>query len=104
MQNISTEIPSGYSLSQNYPNPFNPSTNLEFGISNLEFVSLKIYDVLGKEVATLVNERLAPGRYNYQFSTVNYQLPSGVYFYRLTAGEFTDTKRMMLDQIISNFK
>jgi glycosyltransferase involved in cell wall biosynthesis len=96
VQNISTEIPSGYSLSQNYPNPFNPFTNLEFGISKLGFVSLKIYDLLGKEVAVLVNERLAPGSYSYQFSTVNYQLASGVYFYRLSAGEFTDTKRMML--------
>jgi hypothetical protein len=96
VQNLSAETPSGYSLSQNYPNPFNPSTNLEFGISNWEFVSLKIYGLLGKEVATLVNERLSPGSYNYQFSTVNFQLPSGVYFYRLTAGEFMDTKRMVL--------
>jgi len=90
------EFPKEFALKQNYPNPFNPSTNLEFGISDWEFVSLKIFDLLGKEVATLVNERLAPGSYNYQFSTVNYQLPSGVYFYRLTAGEFTDTKRMMI--------
>jgi hypothetical protein len=89
-------IPDRFELNQNYPNPFNPTTNLEFGISKLGFVSLKIYDLLGKEVAVLVNERLAPGSYSYQFSTVNYQLASGVYFYRLSAGEFTDTKRMML--------
>ena len=69
--------------------------NLEFGPPR-RIVSLKIFDLLGKEVATLVNERLAPGSYNYQFSTVNYQLPSGVYFYRLIAGEFTETKRMVL--------
>jgi hypothetical protein len=85
---------------QNYPNPFNPSTNLEFGISSAEgglgFVSLKIYNALGKEVATIVNERLAPGRYIYQFSTVKYQLPSGVYYYKITAGEFSEVKKMIL--------
>ncbi|MBK8552470.1 MAG: T9SS type A sorting domain-containing protein [Ignavibacteria bacterium] len=94
VQNFSTEIPSGYSLSQNYPNPFNPVTNLEFGISDLGFVSLKVYDILGKEVVTLVNEKLSPGKYQVEFDGSG--LPSGVYFYRLTAGEFTDTKRMML--------
>ena len=93
---ISSVIPEQFSLSQNYPNPFNPVTNLEFGISELGFVSLKIYDVMGREIQTLVNERLTPGSYNYQFSTVNYQLSSGVYFYRLTAGEFTDVKKMIL--------
>ena len=91
-----TIIPQEFYLKQNYPNPFNPSTNLEFGISKLGFVSLKVYDVLGNEVATLVNENLHPGNYNYQLSTVNYQLPSGVYFYRLTTEGFTDTKRMLL--------
>jgi len=94
--NYSDQIPDKYSLSQNYPNPFNPSTNLEFGISELGFVSLKIYDGLGREVQTLVNEQLAPGTYNYQFSTINYPLSSGVYFYRLEAGRFVETKRMML--------
>jgi len=57
---------------------------------------LKIYNALGKEVVTIVNERLAPGRYNYQFSSVNYQLPSGVYFYKMTAGEFSEVKKMIL--------
>jgi hypothetical protein len=69
---------------------------LEFGISELGFVSLKVYDALGKEVAVLVNEIKPAGNYNYQFSTVNYQLSSGIYFYRLEAGDFTDTKRMIL--------
>ena len=87
-------IPVMYTLSQNYPNPFNPVTNLEFGISDLGFVSLKIYDLLGKEVTTLVNEKLSPGTYKYEFDGSG--LPSGVYFYRLTAGEFMETKRMML--------
>ena len=89
-------VPEKFSLSQNYPNPFNPSTNLEFGISELGFVSLKVYDVLGNEVATLVNETKPAGTYNYQFSTVNYQLSSGIYFYRLEAGEFSEIKRMIL--------
>jgi len=93
---FSSIIPDKYTLSQNYPNPFNPSTNLEFGISELGFVSLKIYDGLGREVQTLVNEQLAPGTYNYQFSTINYPLSSGVYFYRLEAGSFVETKRMVL--------
>jgi len=90
----SSEIPDQYSLSQNYPNPFNPSTNLEFGISDLGFVSLKVYDILGKEIITLVNEKLNPGNYKVEFDGRG--LTSGVYFYRLTIGEFTDTKRMML--------
>jgi photosystem II stability/assembly factor-like uncharacterized protein len=90
IQNVNNfSIPEKFSLSQNYPNPFNPSTNLEFGISELGFVSLKVYDVLGNEVATLVNETKPAGNYNYQFSTVNYQLSSGIYFYSLSVdGDF----------------
>ncbi|MBK8552471.1 MAG: T9SS type A sorting domain-containing protein [Ignavibacteria bacterium] len=91
---ISGLIPSSFSLEQNYPNPFNPVTNLEFGISDLGFVSLKVYDILGKEVVTLVNEKLSPGNYKVEFDGSG--LSSGVYFYRLNAGEFTETKRMML--------
>ena len=94
INNISTEIPAKYSLSQNYPNPFNPSTNLEFGVSKLGFVSLKIYDLLGKEVVTLVNEKLNPGKYRVEFDGSS--LTSGVYFYRITSGDFTETKRMLL--------
>ncbi|MBL8006913.1 MAG: T9SS type A sorting domain-containing protein, partial [Ignavibacteria bacterium] len=91
---LPSEIPSGYSLNQNYPNPFNPVTNLEFGIPDLGFVTLKIYDILGKEIKTLINENLNPGKYEIVFNGSG--LPSGVYFYKLTAGDFTDTKRMML--------
>ena len=69
-------------------------TNLEFGISDLGFVSLRVYDILGKEVVTFVNEKLSPGKYKVEFDGRG--LTSGVYFYRLTAGEFTDTKRMKL--------
>ena len=94
IQNISTEVPSSFSLKQNYPNPFNPATNLEFEIADPGYVSLKIYDLLGKEVVTLVNEKLNPGTYRFEFEADN--LTSGVYFYRLSSGDFTDTKRMML--------
>jgi len=87
-------IPDGYYLSQNYPNPFNPVTNLEFGISNLGFVSLKVYDALGKEVKTLINESRSAGNYKVEFDGSD--LPSGIYFYKLEAGDFTETKRMTL--------
>nr|HMS33987.1 T9SS type A sorting domain-containing protein [Ignavibacteria bacterium] len=91
-----TSIPEGYYLSQNYPNPFNPVTNLEFGISKLGFVSLRVYDALGKEVAVLVNEKLTQGIYEFKFDASN--LVSGVYFYKLETGNFTQTKRMLLIQ------
>jgi len=92
---ISELVPYEYRLSQNYPNPFNPVTNLEFGISKLGFVSLKIYDMLGKEVATLVNTNLNPGTYKYNYDASG--LSSGIYFYKLTVdGNIIDTKRMML--------
>ncbi|MCB0727595.1 MAG: T9SS type A sorting domain-containing protein [Ignavibacteriae bacterium] len=92
-----TLIPDKATLYQNYPNPFNPSTNLGFGISELGFVSLKVYDVLGNEVAVLVNETKPAGSYNYQLSTVNYQFPSGIYFYSLSVdGALIETKRMIL--------
>lgn len=91
---LNTEIPGEYYLSQNYPNPFNPVTNVEFGLSKMEFVSLKIYDVLGKEVSTLVNENLQPGNYKYSFNASD--LPSGIYFCRIKAGDFVQTRSMML--------
>ena len=97
---INSEIPVDFILYQNYPNPFNPSTNLEFGIPESGFVSLKIYDMLGKEVKTLVNEILAPGKYRYKFDASG--LSSGVYFYTLisynpnVAGNYSFTKRMLV--------
>lgn len=95
VQNISAEIPEKYELEQNFPNPFNPETNLEFGISKLGFVSLKIYDLLGKEVASLVNESLNPGKYKYKFKAED--LASGIYFYKLEVdGNAVDAKRMTL--------
>ena len=94
VSNISNEVPEGYSLSQNYPNPFNPITNLEFGISNSEYVSLKVYDMLGKEISTLVNQKLSPGTYRYYFDASG--ITSGIYFYTLKAGNYIETKRMNL--------
>ncbi len=95
IKNITSEIPVAYELFQNYPNPFNPVTHLEFGISKFGFVSLKVYDMLGKEVKTLVNEDMSAGRYVVEFDGSN--LPSGIYFYRLNFdGNRFDTKKMLL--------
>ncbi|MBK8552911.1 MAG: T9SS type A sorting domain-containing protein [Ignavibacteria bacterium] len=94
VNNISSEIPDYFTLRQNYPNPFNPATNLEFGIANLGFVSLKVYDALGKEIKTLVNEMKSPGTYRVDFDGNG--LASGIYFYKLSTDVFSDTKRMIL--------
>jgi len=86
-------------LAQNYPNPFNPTTNIRFQIVDRGFVSLKIYDLLGREVKTLVNEELANGIYNVSWNGDNEfgeKVSSGIYFYRWTTGNFTDVKKMML--------
>ena len=107
IQSVSTEIPTAYSLGQNYPNPFNPVTKIRFDVQKLESrsqnleVILKIFDVTGKEVATLVNERLQAGTYETTFnieSATEHRrtFGSGVYFYRLTADGFSETKRMVL--------
>ena len=100
VKEISNSIPNNFVLSQNYPNPFNPSTIINFSLPKASFVTLKIYDVLGKEVATLVNEELKAGSYKFNFNANN--LTSGIYFYRLQvytpvhAGNFTQTKKMIL--------
>ncbi len=91
-----TELPEQFTLSQNYPNPFNPETTISYKVQAASQVSLKVYDVLGREVATLVDEFQQPGNCNSQFSIRNSQFPSGVYFYRLQAGSFTSTKKMTL--------
>jgi hypothetical protein len=83
-----------YSLSNNFPNPFNPTTNIRFQIADFGFVSLKVYDVLGNEITTLVNEEKPVGSYEVEFNASN--LPSGVYFYRLQAGSFNQIKKMIL--------
>jgi hypothetical protein len=86
--------PVTYSLSQNYPNPFNPSTTIKFTIQKAGLVSLKIFNILGQEVATLVNEQMKPGSYSYNFNAS--RLSSGVYFYSINAGDFNLTKKMLL--------
>lgn len=96
VNNLSNEIPDGFKLNQNYPNPFNPNTVISYQLAVSSFIVLKVYDPLGKEVATLVNEKQNAGSCNYQFSTINFQLPSGIYFYKLSVGDFSDTKRMIL--------
>lgn len=83
-----------FSLNQNYPNPFNPVTCINYTLINTEFVSLKVYDVLGNEIATLVNEEKQSGKYKIDFNASN--LAGGVYFYRLQAGAFNETKKMIL--------
>ena len=91
-------VPAGFTLSQNYPNPFNPSTVISYHLAVNGLVTLKVYDVLGKEVATLVNGRQEAGSYNVTFNTNNgtRSLSSGVYFYRLDAGSFVSTKKLIL--------
>ena len=88
------EIPDKFSLSQNYPNPFNPTTKIDYAIPKNGFVTLKIYDVLGREVKTLVNENKTPGNYSIDFNGSEFS--SGVYFYKLESKGFSDVKRMIL--------
>jgi len=87
-------VPAEYSLSQNYPNPFNPSTTISFSIPNAEFVSLKVFNLLGEEVSELVNETVPAGNYSVPFNAG--QLPSGIYFCKIAAGNFFQTRKMML--------
>ena len=89
----------GFALQQNYPNPFNPSTHIAFRIVDFGFVNLKVYDVLGNEVATLVNEEKAAGNYEVEFIVGRNSSPdiaSGIYFYKLQEGSFIETKKMIL--------
>ena len=90
----SNNTPSYYSLYQNYPNPFNPTTKIEYSIPQTSFVTLKVYDILGREIATLVNEEKPAGNYSIQFIAEN--LSSGIYFYKLQAGKYNSVKKMIL--------
>jgi endo-1,4-beta-xylanase len=93
------EVAREYSLSQNYPNPFNPSTQIKYSIAKAGHVALKVYDLLGREVTTLVNTNQEAGTYvvSFDFGKLGLQtLASGVYFYRLEAGSFTAVHKMML--------
>ncbi len=91
---VTLEVPAAFSLAQNYPNPFNPSTNIEFSLPEVHFVTLKIYDMLGKEIASLINKTMNAGTYTVQWNAAN--ATSGVYFYRLTAGTYSITRKLML--------
>lgn len=91
---VATQIPSNYELAQNYPNPFNPSTTIQFAIPKAGMVSLKIYNILGQEVATLINREMNAGFQRVNFDASN--LTSGLYFYRISSGKFTDVKKMLL--------
>ena len=94
VENPETVLPAHFRLEQNYPNPFNPNTRIDYYIPQTAFVSIKVYDILGREVAQLVHEIKQPGSYSLQFDGMN--LPSGVYFYSITAGEFHQVKKMIL--------
>jgi len=97
-EEVETEylLPTVFNMSQNYPNPFNPSTTIRYQLPVNTHVTLKIFDIIGNEVATLVNEEQQPGFYNSQFTIHNSQLSSGVYLYRLQAGDFVSTKKLLL--------
>jgi len=91
---IINNLPKAYALYQNYPNPFNPVSKIKYDIPKISFVTIKVYDVLGSEIATLVNEEKPAGSYEVDFNAIG--LPSGVYFYHLKAGQFIETKKMVL--------
>ncbi len=97
-QTLTTEdvrcVPAGYALDQNYPNPFNPFSTIAFRIPSRSFVSLTIHDMMGRDAATIVSEDLSAGNYRRQWNASVF--PSGMYFYRLQAGAYTDTKRLIL--------
>jgi len=93
-QEVIIGIPERYTLSQNYPNPFNPTTKINFDLKSSAFAMLRVYDITGREVRILVNEKLSAGSYSYDFNAS--ELPSGVYFYQLQAEGFMETKKMIL--------
>jgi hypothetical protein len=94
IQNISTQIPKEFFVNQNYPNPFNPVTKIKFGLPKDSFVKIRIYDILGREVAILANEELKAGEFAVDWEASNF--PSGIYFYRIEAAENVRTSKMML--------
>jgi len=87
-------LPEAFNLKQNYPNPFNPITTIEYQVSNSSLVTIKVYDLIGREVAILVNETKQPGNYQVNFDSGNFA--SGVYFYKMIAGDFSSVKKMNL--------
>jgi Secretion system C-terminal sorting domain len=99
VQPLGNEIPTVYSLSQNYPNPFNPSTKINFSLPKQGNVTITIYDIMGREVYTLVNKNMKPGKYQTIWTSINNDgktVASGLYFYRIEAGNFVESKKMIL--------
>ncbi len=94
INNISSSAPEDFILYQNFPNPFNPVTDIRYSLNVNSFVSLKVFDILGKEVSELVKEKQTVGKYAVKFEGSN--LPSGIYFYRIEADKFNSTKKMLL--------
>lgn len=94
LQNVNSEVPDRFSLGQNYPNPFNPKTNIGLRIAEFGFVSLKVFDITGKEVAVLIDQEMNAGVYNVDFDAAN--LSSGMYFYKMETAGFTDVKKMVV--------
>ena len=98
--NEQPQIASGFNLSQNYPNPFNPITHIQFTISNREHVKLRVYDILGNEIANLVDEEKPAGTYEIEFNSADHNrgvaLPSGIYLYKLSVGDYSETKKMVI--------
>lgn len=94
IQKLSNVIPDKFELKQNYPNPFNPVTNISFNITSTEFISLKVFDITGKETANLLNQNLQTGEYSVKWDASKFS--SGIYFYKLTAGNFFEVKKMSL--------
>ena len=93
-QNGDEELSNEFNLAQNYPNPFNTTTLIKFTIPRSEYVELKVFDILGKQVATLVSKNLESGYHPYEFNGKN--LASGLYYYRIIAGEFREVRKMVL--------
>ena len=94
IERIATDLPTHFNLQQNYPNPFNPSTTMSYTIPKESFVTIKVYDLIGREIKTLVSENKPAGNYSVNFNGTN--LPSGIYFYTIRAGSFMQTKKMVL--------
>ena len=94
VQELSQNIPTKFSLSQNFPNPFNPKTVIRYSLSSNSEVALKVYDILGREISTLVNENKQAGNYITEWN--GEQFPSGIYFYKLQAGNFSETRKFVL--------
>ncbi len=94
VEQFGNTLPTGYELAQNFPNPFNPSTTIRFSLPESDLVSIKIYNSIGENIAELVNQVLTAGSYSVEWNAEN--IPSGIYFYNLTSGNFTNTKKMIL--------